>query len=101
VYEWEGFWRVEEPPSPKSQVQDEGFPPERSVNCTVRGTCPLNGDAVKSAERVGATVVRVTVTLGETVVVGGAMVVTGGRVVVGVGVTPDPPFPVSMGPATV
>ena len=97
---WDGFWSEEDPPSPKSQSHELGFPPDRSVNCTVRGICPLTGAAEKSAESVPPTGARVVVTAGTAVVGRTAAVVTAGRVVVGGVEEPDPPFADSMGPAT-
>jgi hypothetical protein len=40
-------------PSPKFQLHAVGLPVDASVNCTVKGACPLEGSAVKSAQSGG------------------------------------------------
>ena len=48
-YAWVGCFSVEVVPSPKSQLQDVGFPVEVSMNWTVSVTFPLVGLPLKEA----------------------------------------------------
>jgi hypothetical protein len=74
VYVWDGFWRVDEPPSPNDHNHVVGVFVEESTNWTGRGKVPVVTVAIKFATGAAADLVTVTYPVWVTVLLPAGLV---------------------------